>query len=349
MHEYDYRKLYPKLLTADNVAAICTIHEFKGQHLRDLRDHATDLTSVARIARIQSTGASNRLEGISTTDKRLEDLVNAKTIPHNRNEKEISGYRKVLELIHEDHEFIELKYGNILQLHRDLYAYLEGQGGRLKQCDNKIVERDGTGHESIRFVPVPAFQTADHLRQCIEAFGRAVQGGKTDPLLLIPAFILDFLCIHPFDDGNGRMSRLLTLLLLYKAGYDVGKFVSLEMIIEESKETYYESLQLSSKGWHDNNSNYLPFTEYLLGVIIHAYKLLAERLRLMYDSGFSKSERIKAFLDGKLERFTKKELHYWAPDISMITLERTLNSLLNEGFIIKIGNGRSCAYIRNMR
>lgn len=349
MHEYDYLKLYPRLLNNKNVHAIGEIHEYKGRLLCDMTGNADELVMIEKIAKLQSTASSNRLEGISTSEKRLEDLMNSKTEPRNRNEQEISGYRDVLELIHGRHEFIELKDSIILQLHRDLYKYCEGQGGQLKHCDNLIVERNRAGEERVRFAPVPAFQTEEHLNKCVEAYGRAIRVPKIDPLLLIPVFILDFLCIHPFDDGNGRMSRLLTLLLLCKAGYDVGKYVSLEMIIEESKKTYYEVLQLSSQGWHENNNDYQPFVEYIHGIIICAQKIHDQRLNLMFYSGLGKNERIRAYLDGKPDVFTKKDLHYWAPDISMITLERTLNSMLKEGFIIKIGNGRTASYIRNMR
>lgn len=208
-----------------------------------------------KTAKIQSTGASNRIEGIYTSDKRLEELVCEKSEPRNRSEQEIAGYREVLSSIHEHYEFIVPRPNIILQLHRDLFSYSSSSiGGAYKNSDNDISEIDGDGNQKIRFTPVPAFQTADAMDQMCSAFLSSLEQQTLDSLILIPMFVLDFLCIHPFNDGNGRISRLLTLLLLYQAGYIVGKYISLEMLIEKSKETYYEALQTSSTGWHQDKT-----------------------------------------------------------------------------------------------
>ena len=204
---------------------------------------------------IQSTGASNRIEGIFTSDKRLEELVSQKAEPRNRSEQEIAGYREVLSTIHEGYEYINPRPNIILQLHRDLYSYSQGAaGGSYKNSDNVIAETDAKGHQKAHFIPVPAFQTAEAMEEPCTRFLEAWEADRIDKLILIPMFILDFLCIHPFNDGNGRMSRLLTLLLFYKAGYIVGKYVSMEMLIEKTKETYYEALQASSTGWHESEN-----------------------------------------------------------------------------------------------
>mgnify|MGYP000778826022 FL=1 len=231
-----------------------------------------ELKTLLEVALIQSTGASNRIEGIFTSDKRLEELVSQKAEPRNRSEQEIAGYREVLSTIYEGYEYINPRPNIILQLHRDLYSYSQGSaGGSYKNSDNVIAETDAEGHQKARFIPVPAFQTDEAMEELCARFLEAWEADRIDKLVLIPMFILDFLCIHPFNDGNGRMSRLLTLLLFYKAGYIVGKYVSMEMLIEKTKETYYEALQASSTGWHEGENSYEPFVKYYLGIMLKAY------------------------------------------------------------------------------
>lgn len=296
---------------------------------------------------IQSTGASNRIEGILTSDKRLEALVSKKAEPHNRSEQEIAGYREVLALIHENHDYISPAPNVIRQLHRDLYSYSTGAiGGDYKNADNVIAETDAQGHQRARFIPVPAFQTADAMDSLCQSFQNAWQENILDKLLLTPMFILDFLCIHPFNDGNGRMSRLLTLLLLYRAGYIVGKYISLEMLIEKTKTTYYEALQASSFGWHENQNTYAPFVKYYLGIIIKAYDEFEDRIQYLVTKKISKPDRIKAIISQTLGKISKKDLMERCPDISQGTIERTLSSLVKEGYIIKVGAGPATAYIR---
>ena len=251
MRNFDYKNAPAKLLTPEIVQMIGSIHEHKGKQELFLEANRDELKTLLEVALIQSTGASNRIEGVFTSDKRLEELVSQKAEPRNRSEQEIAGYREVLAEIHESYEYITPRPNVILQLHRDLYSYSQGNiGGNYKNADNVIAETDANGNQKARFIPVPAFQTADAMENLCNAFWDAWSVNQIDKLILIPMFILDFLCIHPFNDGNGRMSRLLTLLLLYKAGYIVGKYVSMEMLIEKTKETYYEALQACSIGWH---------------------------------------------------------------------------------------------------
>jgi Fic family protein len=345
MKVFDYTNLPNKLLTPDIVSMLTSIHEHKGKQELFIEAHADSLTTLLEIAKIQSTGASNRIEGIHTTDKRLEELVRDKSSPRNRTEQEIAGYRDVLSTIHESYDYIYPRPNIILQLHKHLYAFSKSAvGGNYKNNDNLIAETDSEGNQKVRFRPVPAYLTANSMENLTEQFSKAMDKGEHDPLLIIPMFILDFLCIHPFNDGNGRMSRLLTLLLFYRTGYIVGKYISIEKLIENSKDTYYEALQISSQGWHDNQNDYLPFVHYYLGVLLKAYREFEERVDYLKYRELSKPDRIKVVIERKLGKITKREIMELCPDISKVTIERTLTALVKEGFIVKVGAGRAVAY-----
>lgn len=347
MRNFDYTKTPEKLLTPEIIQMVTSIHEHKGKQELFLEANIDELKTLLDVALIQSTGASNRIEGIFTSDKRLEELVTQKSEPRNRSEQEITGYREVLATIHESYEYIIPRSNIILQLHRDLYSYSQGAtGGSYKNSDNIIAETNTEGQQKTRFVPVPAFQTPDAMDELCTAFLGAWDADRLDKLLLIPMFILDFLCIHPFNDGNGRMSRLLTLLLFYKSGYIVGKYVSIEMLIEKTKETYYEALQISSSGWHKNKNSYEPFVKYYLGIILKAYNEFESRVEYLRNRNISKPERIKAVIDKKVGKITKKEIMELCPDISKVTIERTLTDLVKNEYIAKVGAGPSTAYVR---
>ena len=347
MRLFDYRKEPEKLLTPEIVQMIAGIHEHKGRLELFLEADIDELKTLLEVALIQSTGASNRIEGIYTTDKRLKELVEQKAEPRNRSEQEIAGYREVLATIHESYEYIVPRPNLILQLHRDLYSYSQSAvGGSYKNADNVIAETDEEGRQKTRFIPAPAFQTAEAMEEMCRAFLEAWEADHMDKLLLIPMFILDFLCIHPFNDGNGRMSRLLTLLLYYKAGYLVGKYISMEMLIERTKETYYEALQASSIGWHENENSYEPFVKYYLGIIQKAYNEFESRVEHLKNRSLSKPERIKAMIDQKVGKITKKEIMETCPDISKTTIERTLTDLVKSGYIAKVGSGPAIGYVR---
>lgn len=347
MRNFDYIKTPEKLLTPEIVQMIASIHEHKGKQELFLEANIDELKTLLEVAFIQSTGASNRIEGIFTSDKRLEELVNQKAEPRNRSEQEITGYREVLATIHESYEYIIPKPNIILQLHRDLYSYSQGaNGGSYKNSDNIIAETNPEGQQKARFIPVPAFQTSETMNELCNKFLEAWNAGRMDKLLLIPIFILDFLCIHPFNGGNGRMSRLLTLLLFYKAGYIVGKYVSMEMLIEKTKETYYEALQGSSVGWHENRNSYESFVKYYLGILLKAYNEFESRVEYLRNRSISKPERIKAVMDKKVGKITKKEIMELCPDISKVTIERTLTDLVKNEYIAKVGAGPSTAYVR---
>ena len=347
MHEFDFINLPKDLLTPEVVSILTRLHECRGRQKLFIEAEADVLTALLEVAKIQSTGASNRIEGIYTTDERLNALVQEKVKPRNRNEEEISGYRDVLATIHESYEYIAPRPNNILQLHRDLYSFSSSAvGGVYKNSDNIIAEKHADGTETVRFRPVPAFQTADAMLNLCTRFNEAIEAGTYDPLLLMPIFILDFLCIHPFNDGNGRMSRLLTLLLLYRAGFIVGKYISIEMLIEKSKDSYYESLQASSQNWHENGNDYLPFLKYMLGVVVKAYNEFEDRVEHLRHRKMSKAERIKDLIGKTPGKISKKDIAQACPDISVTTIERTLAELIASGFIEKVGAGRATSYVK---
>ena len=344
---FDYITNPAKLLTPEIVQMVGSIHEHKGKQELFLEANIDELKTLLEVALIQSTGASNRIEGIFTSDKRLKELVSQKAEPRNRSEQEIAGYREVLATIHESYEYITPRPTIILQLHRDLYSYSQGNiDGTYKNSDNVIAETDAEEHQKARFIPVPAFQTAEAIDELCAHFLEAWEANLIDKLILIPMFILDFLCIHPFNNGNGRMSRLLTLLLFYKAGYIVGKYVSMEMLIEKTKETYYEALQASSFGWHEGENSYKPFVKYYLGIMLKAYNEFENRVEHLKYHNLSKPDRIKAVIDNKVGKITKKEIMELCPDISKVTVERTLTDLVKSGYIAKVGAGPSTGYVR---
>lgn len=347
MHTFDYKESPKNLLTPEIVNMLSSLHEFRGKQELYIEAESDISTALLNIAKIQSTKASNKIEGIYTSDERLEALVMEKAEPQNRSEEEIAGYREVLATVHDSYEYISIRPNNILQLHRDLYGFSSSDtGGRFKNTDNVIAESGKDGKQRVRFAPVPAFQTAEAMEALCSEFNSAIDRSEYDPLLLIPMFILDFLCIHPFNDGNGRMSRLLTLLLLYRSGYIVGKYISMEMLIEKTKETYYEALQNSSIGWHDNTSDYTSFVRYYLGVVLKGYNDFQDRVEHLKYRKISKTERVKAVFEKKLGIIKKSDIATLCPDISETTIERSLKELLESGYIEKVGKGRATGYAK---
>ena len=348
MRIFDYSIIPAELMNHELMNLVSAIHEYRGKQELFIEAKPDVLQAMLEIAKIQSTGASNRIEGIYTSEERLAALVKSKAEPRNRSEQEIAGYREVLSMIHDSYDYMVPRTNVILQLHRDLYQFSPASyGGSFKNSDNVIAEIDSSGQSRVRFQPLSAFETPDAVERLTNTFVEAIRTEKYDPLLLVPLFILDFLCIHPFNDGNGRMSRLLTLLLLYRSGYIVGKYISVEMIIEKTKETYYEVLQESSAGWYEGKNAYLPFVKYYLEVILSAYKEFSARVQLMQDRSLSKPERIRRLFANTLQKLSKGMILEKCPDISASTVEATLAALVKEGYIIKIGAGKTTTYIRN--
>ena len=347
MRTFDYKKRYERLLQPDIVALVAQIHEYKGEQTLFVESKADTLTQLLEVAKIQSTEASNKIEGIYISADRLKKIVRDKTMLKTRSEKEIAGYRDVLNTIHQNYDYIPVKSSIFLQLHRDLYKFAGNAGGSFKSSDNVIAQEDEQGNKCIRFQPVPAWETPTYIDVICNAFQDACKDSQSDPLILIPMFVLDFLCIHPFNDGNGRMSRLLTLLLLYRAGYIVGMYISIEKLIEQTKETYYETLQESSYNWHEEENDDAPFVRYMLGVIVAAYRDFSSRVQLLATSGMSKPERIREIVRGSIGKMTRAQIMEKCPDISRVTVERALTDMVKKGEILKIGGGRYTAYIWN--
>jgi Fic family protein len=344
---FSYMKLHPSLVCVEVMDLLSAVHEYRGKQDLYVEARADVLTHLLEVARIQSTGASNRIEGIQTSDERLKAIMQNRAKPRNRSEEEIAGYRETLRLIHENYDHIPLKPNIILQFHRDLYQFSPAAiRGKFKAADNLITETGLDGKERIRFKPLPAFETPEAIKMLTATFAEAVNKSKIDPLLLIPQFILDFLCIHPFTDGNGRMSRLLTLLLLYRSGYLVGKYISIEKIIEDTKETYYEVLEECSFHWLKGKNKTLPFVRYFLEVMLKAYRDFEDRVSLMADRRLSKPERIRSVFEGSLGKLSKQDILNRLPDTSISTVEITLSRLLKEGFISKEGAGKRTKYVK---
>ncbi len=348
MRNINYEKESRKLFTPEIVSLLTKLHEYKGKQTLFIEAKPDVLTQLTELAKIQSTDASNRIEGIFTSDARLKKIVQNKTMPRNRSEREIAGYRDVLSTIHENYRYLPVRPAIVLQLHRDLYKFRgSSAGGNFKPADNYINEKDAEGNESVQFVPIPAWETPSAIEVICDMFNKEVGKGNVDPLLLIPMFILDFLCIHPFSDGNGRMSRLLTLLLLYRSDYIVGKYVSIEKIINDSKESYYEALRESSDKWHEEENDYAPFVVYILGIIAAAYREFESRVVMVNSKKLSKPEQIEEAMKNTLGKVTKREIEQMCPNVSPTTIQRTLKKLQDEGKVIKIGDRKFAAYVWN--
>ena len=346
MRVFDYSVFEKIQWDNEIVALLAQIHEYKGRQELYLKQKPAVLDHLVEVAKIQSTESSNKIEGIVTTNTRIKELVAEKTTPKNRDEKEIAGYRDVLALIHDRFEYIPIRSSVILQLHRDLYKYSGMDiGDRYKNTQNYISATTADGKSYVLFTPLAPYETPKAIESICEQYNHAVDSGVVDSLLLIPIFIKDFLCIHPFNDGNGRMSRLLTTLLLYQRGYVVGRYISLEHIIEKTKSSYYDVLEESSEGWHEGKNSYAAFIKYLLGVVLKAYRDFEERVDL-FDEKLSAYDLVKRATERKIADFTKSEIMELCPEIKSSSVEASLKKLCDEGFLKKVGSGRATKYVK---
>lgn len=346
MGQFDYSGVLAGLMVPKVVSALGDVREHRGRQGLYETARPGELETLREVAMVQSVGASNRIENISTTDRRLRELVSERTEPRNRDEREIAGYRYVLDLIHRSHDDIPVTPGVILQLHRDLYRYQDASfAGRWKDADNRIAERLPTGELVTRFTPTSAAATPHAVARICEEYARQIELGEYDPLLASLVFAFDFVSIHPFNDGNGRMSRLLTLLLLYRSGYGVGKYVSIEAEIERSKETYYEALRDSSAGWGEGVSDYAPFVTYMLGVVRACYAELDERMGALSSPGGGEA-RLRRYFESLAGSASKREIMDANPSMSQKTVERALQALQGDGTIEKVGAARATRYRR---
>lgn len=343
MRAFDYEREFSRLMVPEVVNALSAIHALRARQELRMELRPVELEGLREIARIQSTGASNSLENIRTSNARLRELVQMRAQPKNRDESEIAGYRAVLDLIHENYEHIDVTPNVILQLHRDLYRYTGVSfGGRWKDSDNVIAETGPEGALVTRFIPSSALETPDAMSALCSAYARAVGSGRYDSLLACALFTFDFVSVHPFNDGNGRMSRLLMVLTLYRAGYDVGRYISIEREIEQTKETYYEALAASSQGWHEGGNDYLPYVTYFLGVVLACYRCLDERVAALSQG--SPEEAVRSLLATRLESVSRREIADELPAVSSRTLDRVLSRLQASGELEKIGAARATRY-----
>ncbi|MCR4963838.1 MAG: Fic family protein [Firmicutes bacterium] len=347
MRRFDYSFLDNGLLPAKLVNLTASIASLKTMAGIRKEEYIRVFTELEVIAKVQSVKSSNAIEGIVTSDERIEAIVNQNSAPLNHNEAEIAGYRDALNEIHLGYAHIDFRQRDILRLHEMLlsiagYAY----GGRYKTNDNVILEMDTAGNRKVRFAPTPAAETEAAMEQLELAYLDACSDANINQLLLIPCVILDFLCIHPFRDGNGRMSRLLSLLLLYKNGYDVGKYVSFEEQINNHKAFYYEALRQSSTGWHTNENSYFPFIENFLSTLHMCYKELDKRFAVVHGKKITKKARIEATVINSLTPLSKAEICKILPDVSPTTVEAVLGAMVKDGAIQRIGAGRASRYIK---
>lgn len=346
MRDFNYSKLRNIKWDNEVLGLVAQIHEYKGKQALFLKQKPATLEKLVEIAKIQSTEASNKIEGIVTTAVRIKQLCDQKTTPRNRDEEEISGYRDALSLIHESYEYIPIKSSYILQLHQVLYRYSQrGIGGRFKNTQNYITEIKESGEQIVRFMPLDPFETPTAIEKMCESFNRETDACEIDPLILIPAFIVDFLCVHPFNDGNGRMSRLLTTLLLYRAGYVVGKYVSLESKIEKTKESYYKALEKSDINWNREENDLTPFIKYILGTVLAAYRDFEQRVILVEDKS-SAIDLVRNAVNNTIGKFTKSDIMELVPSVGKTSVENSLKILIEEGVIGRDGKGKATFYFR---
>lgn len=347
MRTFDYRRLAEMKWSSEILSYVAKIHEYKGRQERNLAQRPAMLARLVEIARIQSTESSNRIEGIVTTSARLEKLVADKTTPRNRDEGEILGYRDVLALIHEHYEDIPLRPNIILQLHRDMLSYTNlSYGGRFKNTPNEIDMTLRDGRRIMLFRPLEPYETPDAVERICTSFREVHALEMVDDLLLIPCFILDFLCIHPFNDGNGRMSRLLTLLLLYQSGYMVGRYISVEKAIADTKESYYEALRASDQDWHEGGDHPEPFVRYMLSILLKCYRELDARVEIAEPKEGRRTayEEVRAYAAQKIGWFTKKDILLACPNLGRSSVEAALKRLTEEQNLQRAGKGRATRY-----
>ena len=346
MRDFNYSLLKEKKWDSEILGYIAAIYKEAGKQEMSLKQRPEELEKLVEIAKIQSTEASNAIEGIVTTDTRIKQLVEEKTAPRNRDEQEIAGYRDVLGIIHESFEAIPLTQNYILQLHKILYSHMNNSAaGKTKAVQNYISASYVDGHTEILFTPLDPFETPKALDRLCEEYNRVIGNGEVEPLIAIPVFIHDFLCIHPFNDGNGRMSRLLTTLLLYRSGFYIGKYISLEAKIAEHKDIYYDALFASQDSWHEGNNDPVPFIKYFLSILIAAYRDFEDRFAIVEEKKPA-LEKVRLAAQNKIGKFTKQDIHELCPSLSISSIEGALRKLVESGELKREGNGKSTFYYR---
>lgn len=348
MHKFDYSFLHNGMLPAGLLNITADIYTLRVMALDRKEKFADAFTELAAIAKVQSVKSSNEIEGIVTTDERINEIVNGNSAPLNHNEQEIAGYRDALARIHTDYADMDLRESDILRLHAIMmnfagYAF----AGKYKVDDNDIIEEDQFGRRRVRFHPTSAADTPEEMEQLVLAYQEARDNPNINQLLLIPCVVLDFLCIHPFRDGNGRISRLLSLLLLYRNGFDAGKYISFEEQINNRKGNYYDSLKQSSDGWHENQNDYPAFIMEFLTTVYMCYKELDKRFAVIGSRKVTKQARVEAVVLNSLTPVSKADILKILPDVTATTVEAVLGKMVRNGAVRKIGSGRGTRYIKS--
>ena len=346
MRAFHYAAIREQKWDSEILGLIAAIYKEAGKQEMYLKQRPEELEKLVEIAKVQSTEASNAIEGIVTTSTRIRQLVEEKTAPRNRDEQEIAGYRDALNIIHENFDAIPIARNYILQLHKVLYSHMNNpMAGQTKSVQNYISATDPDGHTETLFTPLAPFETPEALDRICDEYNRVIGNMEAEPLIVIPIFIHDFLCIHPFNDGNGRMSRLLTTLLLYRNGFYVGKYISLEAKIAKNKDLYYAALRQAQEGWHEGTEDAVPFIKYLLGIILSAYRDFEERFSLV-EQKKPALETVRQATRNKIGRFSKQDIRELCPALSVSSIEGALRKLVASGELKREGNGKNTCYYR---
>ena len=346
MRDFHYTAIREQKWDSEILGLIAAIYKEAGKQEMYLKQRPEELEKLVEIAKVQSTEASNAIEGIVTTSTRIRQLVEEKTAPRNRDEQEIAGYRDALNIIHENFDAIPITRNYILQLHKVLYSHMNNpMAGQTKSVQNYISATYPNGHTETLFTPLAPFETPEALERICDEYNRVIGNMEAEPLIVIPIFIHDFLCIHPFNDGNGRMSRLLTTLLLYRNGFYVGKYISLEAKIAKNKDLYYAALRQAQEGWHEGTEDAVPFIKYLLGIILSAYRDFEERFSLV-EQKKPALETVRQATLSKIGRFSKQDIRELCPALSVSSIEGALRKLVASGELKREGNGKNTCYYR---
>lgn len=346
MRSFNYSEIKNQKWDSDILGLIAAIYKEAGKQEMYLKQRPEELEKLVEIAKVQSTEASNAIEGIVTTSTRIKQLVAEKTTPKNRDEQEIVGYRDVLNIIHDSFDAIPITQNYILQLHKILYSHMNNpMAGRTKSVQNYISATYPDGHVETLFTPLAPYETPEALDKICEEYNRVIGNMEVEPLIAIAVFIHDFLCIHPFNDGNGRMSRLLSTLLLYRNGFYVGKYISLEAKIAKNKDLYYDALGQAQIGWHEGTEDAVPFIKYLLGTVLVAYKDFEDRFALV-ENKLPALETVRRATMNKIGRFTKQDIREFCPSLSVSSIEGALRKLVASGELKREGSGKNICYYR---
>lgn len=346
MRDFHYTAIREQKWDSEILGLIAAIYKEAGKQEMYLKQRPEELEKLVEIAKVQSTEASNAIEGIVTTSTRIRQLVEEKTAPRNRDEQEIAGYRDALNIIHENFDAIPITRNYILQLHKVLYSHMNNpMAGQTKSVQNYISATYPDGHTETLFTPLAPFETPEALDRICDEYNRVIGNMEAEPLIVIPIFIHDFLCIHPFNDGNGRMSRLLTTLLLYRNGFYVGKYISLEAKIAKNKDLYYAALRQAQEGWYEGTEDAVPFIKYLLGIILSAYRDFEDRFSLV-EQKKPALETVRQATLNKIGRFSKQDIRELCPALSVSSIEGALRKLVASGELKREGNGKNTCYYR---